>query len=59
MILTGINGNIALLISCLRAPLVILPQPRSRRELSAALLAEMNLGLYLPLYIFVSTSAAW
>jgi len=49
----------ALLISCLIAPLVILPQPRSRKELSAALFAEMNFGLYLPLYIFVSTSAAW
>jgi len=57
--LTGIKGNMALLISCLIAPLVILPQPRSRKELSAALFAEMNFGLYLPLYIFVSTSAAW
>ena len=54
---TGINGNMALLISCLRAPLVILPQPISRKELEAALFAEMNLQLDLPLCIFVLTCA--
>ena len=59
IILTGTKGNIALLISCLKAPLVILPQPISRRELSAALLAEINLEPDLPLCMFVSTCAEW